>query len=82
MTSVEVFYEILIELAAKGQRAPYSADTRLLIDGMPSNPFSMQTLSPPPITEDRFAIVTERSRRQHAQPFEMIQAEIAGQWRA
>ena len=31
---------------------------------------------------DRFTIVTERSRRQHAQPFEKIQSEIAGQWRA
>lgn len=60
----------------------YTAYARLLIDGMPSNPFSMQTLSPPPITEDRFAIVTERSRREHAQPFEKIQSEIAGQWRA
>ena len=60
----------------------YTAYARLLIDSMPSNPFSMETLSPPPITEDRFDIVTERSRRQHAQPFEKIQAEIASQWRA
>lgn len=60
----------------------YTAYARLLIDGMPSNPFSMQALSPPPITDDRLAIVTERSRRQHAQPFEKVQSEIAGQWRA
>ncbi len=60
----------------------YTAYARLLIDGMPSHPFSMQTLSPPPITDDRLAIVTERSRRQHAQSFEQVQAEIASQWRA
>ena len=48
---------------------------------MPSNPFSLQTLSPPTITDDRFAIVTERSRQQHAQPFEKVQSEIVGQWR-
>lgn len=59
----------------------YNAYARLLIDGTPSNPFSMQTLSPPPITEDRLAIVTERSRRQHAQPFDKVQTEISGQWR-
>ena len=46
----------------------YTAYARLLIDGMPSNPFSMQTLSPPPITEDRYAIVADRSRREHARP--------------
>ncbi|MBC8114618.1 MAG: TraM recognition domain-containing protein [Candidatus Saccharimonas sp.] len=60
----------------------YTAYARLLIDGMPSNPFSMQTLSPPSITDDRLAIVTEHSRRQHAQPFEKVQAEIASQWRS
>jgi hypothetical protein len=46
----------------------YTAYARLLIDGMPSNPFSLQTLSPPPITEDRFQIVCDRSRREHARP--------------
>ncbi len=45
----------------------YTAYARLLINGMPSNPFSMQTLSPPQITDDRLAIVSERSRREHAQ---------------
>lgn len=44
----------------------YTAYARLLIDGMPSNPFSLQTLCPPDITEDRFAIVCNRSRREHA----------------
>ncbi len=44
----------------------FIAYARLLIDGMPSNPFSMQSLSPPTITEDRLAIVSERSRREHA----------------
>ena len=60
----------------------YTAYNRLLIDGMPSNPFSMQTLSSPVITEDRFAIVSERSRREHAQPFGKVQADILSQWRA
>ena len=59
----------------------YTAYARLLIDGMPSNPFSMQTLSPLDITDDRFAIVSERSRREHAQAFETIHAAIAGQLR-
>ena len=59
----------------------YTAYARLLIDGMPSNPFSMQTLSPPDITDDRLAIVSERSRREHGQSFADIHAAIAGQWR-
>ena len=46
----------------------YTAYARLLIDGMPSNPFSMQTLASPIITEDRYAIVADRSRREHARP--------------
>ena len=58
----------------------YTAYARLLIDGMPSNPFSMQSLSPPAVTDDRLAIVSERSRREHAQAFEHIHAAIAGQW--
>ena len=59
----------------------YTAYSRLLIDGMPSNPFSMQTVSPPKITDDRLAVVCERSRREHAQAFETIHSAIAGQWR-
>ena len=58
----------------------YTAYGRLLIDGMPSNPFSMQSLSPPAVTDDRLALVSERSRREHAQAFEYIHAAIAGQW--
>ncbi|TXT36014.1 MAG: Uncharacterized protein FD138_1120, partial [Planctomycetota bacterium] len=54
----------------------YTAYARLLIDGMPSNPFSMQSLSPPAVSDDRLAIVSERSRREHAQAFEQIQASI------
>ena len=46
----------------------YTAYARLLINGLPSNPFSMQTMSPPTITDDRLAIVSERSRREHARP--------------
>ncbi|MBC7817314.1 MAG: type IV secretory system conjugative DNA transfer family protein, partial [Planctomycetaceae bacterium] len=58
----------------------YTAYARLLIDGMPSNPFSMQSLAPPAVSDDRLAIVSERSRREHAQAFAQIHAAIAGQW--
>ena len=59
----------------------YTAYVRLLIDGLPSNPFSMQTVSPPKITDDRLDVVSQRSRREHGQSFETIHATIAGQWR-
>lgn len=53
----------------------YTAYARLLIDGSPSNPFSMQTETPPKITEDRFAIVSARSRREHARPAEELRKD-------
>ena len=59
----------------------YTAYARLLIDGMPSNPFSMQSFSPPAVTDDRLAIVSERSRREHGQAFEQIHSAIAGRLR-
>lgn len=46
----------------------YTAYAKLLIDGMPSDPFSIRTLPPTAITEDRLSIVVEQSRRQHARP--------------
>lgn len=45
----------------------YIAYARLLIDGMPTNPFSIRTLPPPPIDETRRNIVARTSRRQFAQ---------------
>ena len=59
----------------------YTAYVRLLIDGLPSNPFSMQAVSPPKITDDRLDVVSQRSRREHSQSFADIHAAIAGQWR-
>jgi hypothetical protein len=42
----------------------------LLIDGLPSNPFSMETIQPPVLDpkHDRSTIVRETSRRRHAIP--------------
>lgn len=48
----------------------YTAYTRLLIDGMPGNPFSMTTAPPPVPDPDRESIVRERSRRHYGQPRE------------
>jgi hypothetical protein len=46
----------------------YTAYARLLIDGMPSNPFSLTTLPPVAVDEDRYQIVYDRSQRQYARP--------------
>jgi type IV secretory pathway TraG/TraD family ATPase VirD4 len=44
----------------------YTAYVRLLIDGTPSNPFSLSTLPPPEIGEDRREIVVRTSQRRHS----------------
>jgi hypothetical protein len=54
----------------------YTAYARLLIDGHPSNPFSISTLPPPTVEEDRLAIVRGRSQRQYAQPVDETQSRI------
>jgi type IV secretory pathway TraG/TraD family ATPase VirD4 len=56
----------------------YRAYARLLIDGMPSRPFSLQTLPPPslPCPDERRRIVRESSGRRHAAPAERVHAEI------
>jgi len=56
----------------------YTAYARVLIDGMPSRPFSLQTLPPPTLQtpEDRRRIVREASGRRHAAPAERVHAEI------
>jgi len=48
----------------------YTAYVRLLIDGLPSSPFSMETIQPPLLDpkQDRSTIVRETSRRRHAVP--------------
>jgi len=60
----------------------YRAYCRLLIDGMPSKPFSMSTL--PPLRrrgEDRTSVIRRTSARRHARPREQIERELAEAWR-
>lgn len=56
----------------------YHAYARLLSDGMPSRPFSLQTLppSPPPPDGDRGAIVRAASHRRHATAADRVHEEI------
>jgi hypothetical protein len=56
----------------------YTACLRLLIDGMPSRPFSIETLPPPQNTdgEARSAIVRRVSRRRYARPAGQVEAEV------
>jgi len=48
----------------------YTAYVRLLIDGLPSSPFSMETVAPRGLdpAQDRSTIVCETSKRRHAVP--------------
>jgi hypothetical protein len=46
----------------------YNAYVRLLQNGMPEQPFSMVTLQPPPIADDRSAIVRRVSNARYARP--------------
>lgn len=43
----------------------HTAYARLLIDGMPSNPFSLQPLPPVAVEEDRSGVVRDRSQRRY-----------------
>ena len=54
----------------------YHAYIRLLHDGMPEQPFSMATIEPPEIREDRSAIVREQSNRRYAQLKGRVLAEL------
>ena len=56
----------------------YRAYARLLVDGMPSRPFSLETLPPPVYDErrDRTAIVRRTSRHRYARPVSEVHAEI------
>jgi hypothetical protein len=56
----------------------YRAYARLLIDGMPSRPFSMETLPPPPVHERpiRAAIVRRTSRHRYARSADQVEKEI------
>jgi hypothetical protein len=54
----------------------YTAYARLLIDGLPCAPFSMQTLPLPVVVEDRLPAVRRVSQRQWSRPLQTVQAEI------
>ncbi len=55
----------------------YTAYARLLLDGLPSAPFSMTTLPPPSATDDRSEIVLQSSRRQFSRPLANVRQQIA-----
>lgn len=57
----------------------YAAYIRLLIEGMPSRPFSMRTLAPPASGGDpeRSQIIRRVSRRRYARPRVQVDSEIA-----
>lgn len=50
----------------------YTGYVRLLIDGMPTNPFSIQSLAPQVVKDNRFIAVTSRSRREYGRLIGMI----------
>lgn len=56
----------------------YTAYARLLIDGMPSNPFSMQTFPPPThcFDPDRAEIIRRTSQRAYAHPTALRQRGV------
>jgi hypothetical protein len=49
---------------------------RLLIDGTPSRPFSMETVPPPKMTPERSQIIRRASRHRYARPAAQVEAEI------
>lgn len=54
----------------------YTAYARLLIEGMPTNPFSISTLPSPAVEEDRYDTVYRRSMRQYARPMSEVRRDI------
>jgi hypothetical protein len=55
----------------------YTAYARLLVDGLPTRPFTMETLPPPvALTTDRTEIVRRASQRRYARPAETVAQEI------
>lgn len=56
----------------------YRAYARLLIDGMPSRPFSIETLPPPRHNENhmRSTIIRRTSRHRYTRPAALVEAEI------
>ncbi len=64
------------------QLPKYTACVRLLIDGMPSRPFTMKTLPVParPNAVRRAEVIRAAARRRHARPKAAVEAEIARQF--
>jgi hypothetical protein len=62
-----------------GNLPKYTAYARLLIDGLPSRPFSMRTLPPPAVSDDqnRSAIVRAASHRRYATSAERVHNDLA-----
>ena len=54
----------------------YAAYVRLLIDGVPSAPFSVLTLPPPDVIDDRSRVVLDASRRQFSRPLADVRKQI------
>ncbi len=57
----------------------YHAYCRLLVDGMPSAPFSMQTIKSKRTLPDRSAIIQRRSQRTYGRPREQVEQQIQRQ---
>ena len=54
----------------------YTAYVRLLQEGLPTNPFSMETLPPPELFEDRTEQVYRTSQRQYGQSGDKVREAI------
>lgn len=60
----------------------YQAYARLLVDGMPSKPFSMHTMLPPKMSGDaRIEKIRRASRRQYARPASVVAEQLSRQFR-
>ena len=55
----------------------YHAYTTTLVDGVPSKPFTVQTLPPPKIQHRRSAIVRKNSQRRYGSPSSRVEKEVA-----
>lgn len=57
----------------------YTAYVRLLVNGLPASPFSMKTVPPVQSEQDRRQTVQTASRRQFAQPLEIVRQQISNE---
>ena len=55
----------------------YHAYMSTLVNGVPSNPFAIQTLPPPKIKHRRSSIVRKHSQRQYATPRTRVEQDVA-----